>query len=271
MINFFKGIIIGAAKIMPGVSGSVLAISLGVYSNCINILNRFYKMTKKEFVYIFPIIIGVLCGILGFSLVLSSVYHKYYFATILLFTGFIIGDIYKDISVNLKKDIPFYLIVLFIIFCLPFFNIKGLNIENEYLLFTVLGMIESFTMIIPGISGTAILISLNLYDTYLNFIVSLANPSFLFSHLDILIIYSLSLIVFGFITIKMIAYLFSKLKCFNSIIRSLLIISIIVMVKKVIPDVSGFTDVLYGIGISFIGFLISYILGKVLSNKNKSI
>ena len=256
---------------MPGVSGSVLAISLGVYSNCIKILNKFYKMTKKEFTYIFPIIIGVVIGILSFSLILRSVYQQYYLVTILLFSGFIIGDIYKEVCVNLKKDIPFYIFILLFILCLPFFNINELNIKNDYLLFTVLGMIESFTMIIPGISGTAILISLNLYDTYLNFIVSLANPSYLFSHIGIFLSYTFSLIIFGFITIKLVAYLFSKIKWFNSIIRSLLIISVIAMLQKAIIDISCFEDVFVGIIMFIIGFIISYMLGKVLSNKNKSI
>jgi len=271
MNNFFKGIIIGAAKIMPGVSGSVLAISLGVYHKCIEILSNFYKMNKKQFIYIFPIIIGVLIGILAFSLILSNVYQRYYLATILLFVGFIIGDVYRDVCVNLKKDIPFYILLLLMSLCLPFFNTSGLNIKNDYLLFTVLGMIESFTMIIPGISGTAILISLNLYDTYLNFIVSLSNPYFLFSHIGLFLTYTLSLVIFGFVTIKLVSYLFNKIKCFPSIIRSLLIISIIIMIKKAILSISCFNDVLIGIVMFIIGLAISYILGKVLSNKNKSI
>ena len=265
--RFIKGILIGIAKITPGISGSILAISLGIYSKCINILSKFYKMTKDELRYIFPIFMGVLIGALGFSVIIDSVYKKCYLATILLFTGFIIGDMHKEITVNLKKDIPFYIIGILAFLILPIFDIHGLNFKNQHLLFSVLGLIESFTMIIPGISGTAILMSLDLYDVYLDFMVSLINPEYWISHMGIISIYTMSMVVSGFLTIKLVALLYSKFKCFSSIIRTLMMIAIFVMVKKALLSITWYGDVILGITMLIIGILLSYLFNKMLSKK----
>lgn len=267
MINFFKGIIIGIAKIIPGVSGSVLAISMGVYSKCVQILNHFYKMKKKEIKYILPIIFGIIIGILGFSIVLQSVYQRYYLLTMLLFTGFIFGEMYKDVYVNLKRDIAFYIFGFLLFLILPLFNISFINIKNNSLLYLTLGAVEAFTMVVPGISGTAILISLNLYDVYLDFMVSLSTPDFWFSGFKYFFLYTFSLIVFGYLTIKLVALLFSKIKCFSSIIRMLMIISVIIMVKDSFSAISDLSDLIIGLIVFFVGLFISCLFKKLLSKK----
>lgn len=232
MSNFIKGIIIGIAKILPGISGSVIAISFNVYFECIKILNKFYKMTKKEFMYIFPISLGILVGILGFSLILKDVYTKYYFSVMLLFIFLIIKETAKDIIVNLKNDILFYFLFILLYFILHFFFTFEIKISNNYLLYSFLAFIEAFTMIIPGISGSAILISLGLYETYLNFVSSLVSISFIINNFDIFLIYSLVLIISAFITIKIIYKIYQKTNFLSSIIRVLMFFSIVMMIKN---------------------------------------
>ena len=71
MKNFFKGFIIGIGKIIPGVSGAILAISLGVYDKALECISNF-KSTKKESIkFLFPIGIGVLLSIIFFSKIIS--------------------------------------------------------------------------------------------------------------------------------------------------------------------------------------------------------
>lgn len=233
MSNFVKGIIIGIAKILPGVSGSVIAISLDVYHRCIEILNNFYKMTKNDLKFIFPIFLGIIVGILGFCICLKSVYDNFYFPIMLLFIILIVKESYKDITVNLKRDILFYIIFIILYFALQKFSFFELNFQNKYILYGFIACVEAFTMIIPGISGSAILISLGLYEVYLTFISSLININYLINNLDIVLVYSVFLLISSFITIKLVYKLYEKNKCFNSIIRVLMFFSIMAMIKSI--------------------------------------
>ena len=62
-----KGFIVGIAKIIPGVSGAMLAISLGIYEDSIKAINNIFKNPIKSILYLTPIGIGVLMAITIFS------------------------------------------------------------------------------------------------------------------------------------------------------------------------------------------------------------
>ena len=64
MINFFKGLIIGIGKIIPGVSGSVLALLLGVYKKSIEYINNFKNNKKESIKYLLPLGAGTLLSII---------------------------------------------------------------------------------------------------------------------------------------------------------------------------------------------------------------
>lgn len=262
--NFLKGLLIGCAKVIPGVSGSVVAISLNVYFKSLEIINKFYCVNKSELKIFLPIFFGVLIGILLFSAVINSVYQKFYLFIILLFTGFIIGETYKSVIVNVKKDIFCYIFAILFILILPFFDIKHIDCNNKNFLYPLLGMVEAVTMIIPGISGTAILMSLDLYDVYLKFIISLSNINFLISNIKNILLYSISLVVAGYFTIKIIFKMYNKYSFLSSIIRSLTLITIIVMLKKAIFDINF--NMLY-ILILILGFVLANLFNKLI-NKN---
>lgn len=257
--RFIKGLLVGIAKIVPGISGSILAISLGIYYKSVNILNNFYKMKKEEIIYFLPIFLGVIVGVFSFSKIIDSVYLKFYLPITLLFLGFIVGDIGRSIIVNVKKDFPFYLFLILALITLPNIDTFSLKITNDYFLFTFLGFVEAFTMIIPGVSGTAILMGLNLYDEYLHFIVSMVNINFIVDNLDIIFIYSVSLIIGGYLTIKMVSILFHKFRYFDNVIRVLMSITIIILLKKTIFPV----DKLFPTGLFlFLGLILAYFFNK---------
>ena len=94
------GFIIGIGKILPGVSGAVLAISLGVYEESIRALNNLFN--KKSIQYLTLLSIGMGISIVFFSNVVLYFVNNYYFWTMLLFIGLIIGGL-KEILVELKK------------------------------------------------------------------------------------------------------------------------------------------------------------------------
>ena len=62
LILVLKGVIIGVANIIPGVSGGALAITLGLYEKLITAVNTFFKDFKKNIMFLFPFGIGVVVG-----------------------------------------------------------------------------------------------------------------------------------------------------------------------------------------------------------------
>lgn len=183
----FKGMIIGLAKIIPGVSGSLLAVSLGIYNLAIEAISHPFKNFKHNVFFLGNVGVGVLFSIILCSNIVSYFLSKYYFLTVLLFIGFILGtfpEIIKETHIDAKKD---YIIVAFVaifIFLLSNFRSSTIFIyrntfSNNFYVF-LLGFIDAATMVIPGISGTAIFLLLGSYSFVLELFASLSNLSFYF-------------------------------------------------------------------------------------------
>ena len=71
LLLFFKGFIIGLGKIMPGVSGAVLAISMNVYEPALQMINNLKKEPFKSLCFLIPLLIGILLSIIFFSSVIA--------------------------------------------------------------------------------------------------------------------------------------------------------------------------------------------------------
>ena len=189
--NIVKGFIIGVAKIIPGVSGSSMAIIFGVYEKAINILANVFKIDFKSFLFLLEISIGVLFGICLFSRCVKWLLMNFYFSIMLLFIGLIVGGIkifFKEIKCNvintvnnwLRYILLFFLSFFLVIFLSLFTGSVRFNInDGNYLIYVLLGIIEVFSSLIPGISGTAIYMILGCYEIMLEFFGNL----FLFSNL----------------------------------------------------------------------------------------
>ena len=137
---FFIGILIGIGKILPGISGSMLAIRCGIYERVVSSLSSFPKMKRQDILFL---------SILGTGFLLAMMLgSKFLLFLFLRYQTFLIGSIF---------------------FFLP--TLEG----NHFTFFTYLfmGMIEAFSTIIPGVSGTAIYLSLGWYSEMLNLFSSL--------------------------------------------------------------------------------------------------
>ena len=97
-----KGIIIGIGKIIPGVSGSLLAISMGLYPKMIDSINYFFDNKRDNFKFLFKIGIGVLISIVFFSNIIIYALNNYYLITMFFFIGLILGSM-NDIKNNLDN------------------------------------------------------------------------------------------------------------------------------------------------------------------------
>ena len=180
--TFFSGIIIGLGVVLPGVSGSVLAIILGIYNDVIYLLNDstktlFYKIKK-----LIPISLGLLFGIILFGNILIFLISSYEIQIKYLFIGLILGSIpilnkQSKVSENFDSNIK-YIVITFLIslslFMLSDFDlIKYKGISTSFLTMLLAGFLYISGKIIPGISSSFFLMILGMYDYILNII---SNP-----------------------------------------------------------------------------------------------
>ena len=156
ILNIIYGIIVGVSNIIPGVSGGTMAVILNIYDKLLAAFTGLRKEFKKSIMYLLPIGIGAVIGILGFSS-LPMIFRK------ALETKF------KPVSL-----IP-CIIAFGIMIALALFDTEGMeesknmlqmNIVNWFYLFFG-SALAAMCMIIPGVSGSMILMIVGLYSTVL--------------------------------------------------------------------------------------------------------
>lgn len=244
-----KGFIIGIGKIIPGISGSVLAISMGVYDKIIYSFSNFFKDVKKNFIFLLQIFIGIFISIFLGSKLIHYLINNYYVITMFTILGFIIGTIpslIRKTKYN-KKNIMISIISFLCTFALT--SIK-LNLIINFSTNIFLGLIEAFTSIVPGISGTAIFINIGVYNHILNGISTL--------NINFLIFYILGILIGIIIFSKLINLLLEKHENeFLSITNGLVIASLIPIFKNVLSG--SLNEIIMGLILFILATFISYL------------
>ena len=185
MKKFLQGIVIGAGAILPGISSGVLCVLFNLYEKLLDSVLNFFKKPKENFKFLFPIIIGIIIGVLAFSNLLNYILYSYPIQTKSIFIGLILGTIPSLVkNVNKKENFKMsnflFLIVALIIGILSVIIEKNMafknleNVDNIYLLIS--GMVMSIGIIVPGISSTIILMILGIYSIYLKSVAVLYLP-----------------------------------------------------------------------------------------------
>ena len=262
MLLVLKGIIIGIGKIIPGVSGSMLAISMGIYQKLIDSVNNFFKQTKDSFKFLFKIAIGVLISMVFFSNIILHCLNKYYLITIFFFIGLIIGG-FNDIKQNTNKKYNYIAIISFIIITIfGLININNeVNIQNNllnFLYFTFIGFMDAVTMVVPGISGTATLMMLGAYEKVMELYSNIFNISLLLENIKLLIPYTLGIGIGIILTVKLINYLFKnyKEKTYSAILGFSLS-TIVLMFIKCLNTFYTLIDLIIAFILLFLGIYIT--------------
>jgi len=259
--NLLYGIIIGIGFIIPGVSGGVLATILGIYDKIIDKLINFKKDIKNNVLYLSPLLIGIIIGVLIFSkFILYMLDNNLEFISY-VFIGLILGCIpylIKEIKIHTTKSILFIPFFISLLFGLSLYLIENNFIEqtitnpNFFTMF-IAGILYSFGKLIPGISGAALLMLLGIYKYFLAII---ANPLALTFNIFLKFIpFILSFIISSIFIIKLIHYLLSK---HFRITYSAIIGFVISSILFIYPGTISILSIL----IALLSFIISYTLSK---------
>ena len=190
IVNFFNGFMMALADSVPGVSGGTIAFLLGFYDKFITSLN--YLMSKNKnhrksgIRFLIKIGIGWVIGMVASILVLTSVFETHIYKISSLFMGFIILSIpivileEKEVLKGKYLNIIFTIIGAALVLLITYFNstqiasmsLTKLSFGSSIYIFLV-GMIAISAMILPGISGSTLLLIFGLYLPIINSIKEL--------------------------------------------------------------------------------------------------
>ena len=197
LINGIRGFFMALADSVPGVSGGTIAFILGFYDKFIGSLNSLIygkKQEKKEAIlFLIKIGIGWAIGMISAVLVLTSLFQKHIYSISSLFLGFIISSIpviiitEKEVLKGKYINVIFTIIGIAVVALITYFNpiagnettvnIANLNIGLGIYIFIV-GMVAISAMVLPGISGSTLLLIFGLYIPIVTAVKNLLHLNF---------------------------------------------------------------------------------------------
>ena len=185
-VTILCGVVIGIAEIIPGVSGGTLAVLLNIYDKLIGSISRLTKNLKKNLLFLAPLVLGMGIGIFAFSFVISFLLEHFPMAVNFFFLGLVIGIIPMLLRRALETPFKGVSLVGFV----AMFGVMVLlavvssqsgastgAIEQLDLLLAVrlclVGVLAAVCMILPGISGSMIMVIFGTYETVVNAVKNL--------------------------------------------------------------------------------------------------
>lgn len=264
IILIIKGLFIGLAKVIPGVSGAILAISLGVYDKLLESITHFFNNKKENFKLLLYIGIGILIAIILGSKLIYYCLDNYYVITMLFFIGLIFGSTPKMFN-KIRKDKVGYLYIFIsfmVMMIITLFKSNNININNESIfIYFISGILEAIGSIIPGISATALLMVLGTYNNIILAISNILDINYVISNLNIYIPYIIG-IVLGIITVSIIMnYLFRNYnKETFSCILGIVLSNLIFLLIEVFSYNYQIKELIIGFILLVLGSIISFCL-----------
>ncbi len=205
------GFCLGISVFAPGISGSIMAIIMGIYDKLLDISSNPFKNFKKNFMFLLPLGIGAVISLVLFILVFSYLFETYEKAVFMLFIGLIVGNlpmVYKEAR---KSQFKWYYILgtvaAFAIALVVGMMSEGIGetqvLENTNLMYIALsGVLAGFASLIPGMSVSMILIVMGVYD----YLIAAAKALDIVTIAVVGIAFLLSMIVSS----KLIKFIFAK-------------------------------------------------------------
>lgn len=282
-MNLFKdilrGVVIGIANAIPGVSGGTMMVSMGIYDKLIYSVTHLFKQPVKSIKTLLPYFIGMAIGIGGLAFAIDAMFKHIPFQTCMLFIGLILGGVpiltghLKGVRFNLSHAVVF-LIFFASIILLQVFGGKGSDVAltvTPFSLFKLLlvGVVAAATMVIPGVSGSMMLMTMGYYRPVIGSVKDLITALVAFDvpkiiHICIIMIpFGIGVVVGIFAVAKLIEMLMDKYEALTYCgIMGLVVASPVVILMSVPLAGMSVVTVLTGVVTFVIGVVIALCLGK---------
>lgn len=276
-----KGFIMGIANIIPGVSGGTLALILGIYEEFIGAISHLFSNLKKNICFLIPIAIGMVLAILSLSHVIDYSYKHFPIPTCLFFVGLVLGGIPMLLNkVKGKKEtkkISSYIIFLLtfalviVMACSDLIFGEGLKVSFNnmnlisYILLFLVGVVAAATMVIPGVSGSLVLMLLGYYYPVIAVIKEFTKFKNLGENIIILGTFGIGILVGIVLISKLIEFLFKKyeVKTYFGVLGFIVASVIAIPLSTLLEGslVFSIPQILIGLIFVTLGIGISYKLG----------
>ena len=278
--NILRGTVIGIANVIPGVSGGTMMVSMGIYDQLILVLTHFIKRMKEAVALLVPILVGMLLSIAIFAKIFSEIlFPRFPLQTNLFFIGLILGGlpvIYGKVKGNTIRIPQIIAFVLFFAMVVGFACVGegggssadlSFSVGNVAKLFGV-GIIAAATMVIPGVSGSMIMMILGYYNTIIDTINDFINALKAFDIAEmldtfvVLVPFGIGVVVGIVAVAKLIEFMLKKfpLVTYWAIIGLIVASPLAILIMMEIGTV-GFVEIITGVVLLAVGFFISLKLG----------
>lgn len=188
LLDIVRGIVIGIANIIPGVSGGTMMVTMGIYDKLLGAITGFLKQFKKSIKTLFPYLIGMAAGVVAFSFLLTKVLLvKFPLPTAFAFIGLIAGGIpvlvkrvkgskkgnAKEKAGGSAKGGFLSCVVVFTLFFALILAMQFLGEGAERtvtpsvlsaLIMAAMGVLAAAAMVVPGVSGSLLLLAFGYYN-----------------------------------------------------------------------------------------------------------
>lgn len=278
--NILKGMVIGIANIIPGVSGGTMMVAMGIYDKLIHCITHLFSELKKSILFLLPIAIGMGIAVVGSAFGLEYLFANFPLQTNLLFIGLIIGGlpaIWKNVKGNKIKagHIIAGLIFFAIVVAMAVMGeTEGAAADMSFNLINVIkllgvGVVAAATMVIPGVSGSMMLLLMGYYNPILTAITDFISNLVAFDMkgimqgVGVLAPFGIGVVVGIFAIAKLIEIIFAKfpLYAYWAIIGLIVASPIAIIAMNSFPAIT-FVGVLTGAVALAVGFVIAMKLGE---------
>ncbi len=267
LMRVIQGALIGGGAILPGVSGGVLAVVFGIYRPMMAFLSHPIRTMKTQYKLFIPIIIGVGLGFVGFAKLVDWMFRGDSPVPISLFVGLILGTVpmlYRaaqkpkdgaNLTAKEKKDNRKALIVTFVgllIFLILISSLSRLNLSPTLFWSFFSGIVWGFSLVVPGLSSSSILLFMGIYDKIMAGVGSL----------------DFGIIIPLLVGIALVAVLFARFvdRLFErhyGVASNAVVGLVLASTLMIIPrSFSGFGEVLLCLLVAVIGFVAAHFLGR---------
>ena len=280
-MNLFKdilrGVVIGIANAIPGVSGGTMMVSMGIYDKLIYSVTHLFKQPVKSIKTLLPYFIGMAIGIVGLAFAIVAMFEHIPFQTCMLFIGLILGGLpiltghLKGVRFNLSHAVVF-LIFFGSIILLQIFGGQGSDVAltvTPISLFklVLVGIVAAATMVIPGVSGSMMLMTMGYYypvigsvKDFITALVAFDAPKIIHT---CMILIGIGVVVGIFAVAKLIEMLMDKYEALTYCgIMGLVVASPVVILMSAPLAGMSVVTVLTGAVTFVVGVVIALCLGK---------
>lgn len=278
--SILKGFVIGLANVIPGVSGGTMMVSMGIYDKLIHCITHLFSELKKSIMFLLPIFIGIAAAVIVVPFGIEILFATYPFQTNFLFIGLIVGGlpaVWKKVKGNSVKvgHIIASLVFFALVAGLALMGEKegaaadlSLNFLSVIKLFGV-GIVASATMVIPGVSGSMMLLLMGYYhpilETITNFIKALLafDINGIMQGVGVLAPFGVGVVVGIFAIAKLVEVIFEKfpLYAYWAIIGLIVSSPVAILLVGEMGAIS-IVSVLTGVVTFVLGFVVALKLGE---------